>query len=421
MKKITITFILTACFGLFAGALSASNPDAHFEFLRKVFNQHEKNMEEFLRYETEAFMKMYPDDTHIPEASYLLAEIYLEDGDEDEAFAQSVKTLFLYPNSNIHSTIVGTVHKIITDRGSYKDMADTISSVIDGDFKGGSMADRAYRYIRFLHAINIKKLYDWTLAEAYDFTARYKEDDRTEQVQRWIADTWYDLGKEGAAVNGYLKYEELYPGSRNLPYVMIKRANIINKELKESEKAIELLINVVEKYPGTDYAATAMYDRATIKQERLNDYEGAIEDFRASVKMKPQHPHAVDALMEIARIQEKEMKAYKTAIKVYDEIIDGYPVDIRGVEALKESADISEKLDDYKGAADRLAKIATQFPDYEDAPRMAFKAADIARGKMKNLSLAIEYLEILTTQFPDSEASRDAQKEIAKLKEKLNK
>ncbi len=201
---------------------------------------------------------------------------------------------------------------------------------------------------------------------------------------------------------------------------MIKRAGILDKEMKLPGDAITLLTQVVDKYPNTDYAATALYDRAEIKASRNGDFEGAVTDFRELVKMQPQHVKAVDALLEIARIQERRMKALKAAVSVYDEVIQGYPIDIRGIDALKESAEIALKLDDFKDAADRFAKIATQYPDYADAPKMVFKASEIAAGKLKNLHQAIEYLQIVVDKYPDTDAARQAQKDITKMKEKLN-
>jgi len=420
MKRIAIMLAGLACL-MMSGNVFAANADENFEFLRTVFNKHENHMGDYLVQEIDAFMKIYPENKHATEASHLLAQVYLEMNDEDLSFAQLMKTLYLYPNSSNHVAVVGDVHKIIAEERRYRDKEDFIATIADGEFKDNSRGENYYAYLKFLHDLDEDNLYDWTLGEMYDFIGKYPSDAHAEEVQRWIADTWYAQGDENAAVNGYLKYEELYPDSKDLPYVMINRAKIMNRDLKQPGDAIALLTRVVEEFPGTDYAATALYDRGTIKADRNDNYEGAIEDYRALVKMKPQHVKAVDALMEIARIQERKMKAYRSAIKVYDEIIENYPVDIRGVEALQESAELAMKLDDYLDAANRYAKIATQYPDYEDAPKMAFKAADIAKGKLKDLHKAIDFLQLIVTDFPDSEASRKAQKEIDDLKKKLNK
>ncbi len=411
--------VLAVVFGLSLAA-TAAGPDENFDYLRNIFNKHEKKMGEFLIREIKSYMAIYPDHEKAPEASRLLAEVYTEMRDEDLAFAQLAKTLFLFPNSTVHSTAVSDIHKIIANSSRYKDKMDYIAGIIDGTFKSGSMADKYYSYIDFLHEVALKSLNDWTLDEYYYFISEFHGDDRVEKVQRWISDTYYEKGNETAAVNGYEKYEQLYPKSEHLPYVMIKRAGILDKEMKLPGDAITLLTQVVDKYPNTDYAATALYDRAEIKANRNNDFEGAVTDFRELVKMQPQHVKAVDALLEIARIQERRMKALKAAVSVYDEVIQGYPIDIRGIDALKESAEIALKLDDFKDAADRFAKIATQYPDYADAPKMVFKASEIAAGKLKNLHQAIEYLQIVVDKYPDTDAARQAQKDITKMKEKLN-
>lgn len=420
MKKTVLIMAGLICM-ITAGNILAANASENFEFLRKVFNKHQDHMGDYLVHEIKAFMKTYPDNEQIAEASYLLAQVYLEMNEEDKSFAQLMKTLYLYPNGGNHVTVVGDVHKIITDEKRYREKEEFISGIADGEFRDDSKSENYYNYLVFLHELDEDNLYDWTLDEMYHFIESFASNEHSEEIQRWIADTWYARGDENAAVNGYLKYEELYPKSKDLPYVMIKRAKIMNRDLKQPGDAIALLTEVIEKYPETDYAATALYDRGMIKEERNDDYEGAIQDYRSLVQMKPQNNNAVDALMEIARIREKKMKAYRSAIKVYDEVINDYPVDIRGVQALQESAELAMKLDDYLDAANRYAKIATQYPDYKEAPKMAFKAADIARGKLKDLHKAIEYLQLVVTNFPDTEASRDAQKKISDLQEKLNK
>jgi len=400
---------------------SAYTADSYFEYVKSVYNQHEKELSGFLAAELETFMRLFPQDDHAAEASYLLAQVYLERGKEHRALAALFKTLYLYPGSDVHPSAVEAAHKIIFRNRGYKDKKEELARIIDGDFAGGGLADRRYRYVAFLYGLDQSKLYDWLLVEFGDFVTRFKDDARSEEIQLWIADTYAAKGKAEAAVASYLKYERLYPDSDKLPGVKYHRATILSEKIKDFERAAEVLTDVVENHSGSDHAAAAVYARARIKASRFKDYDGAIADYRRLVTDRPQHDKAVEALLAIAALNAEKLKAYRTAIGVYVEIVDNYPGDNRGIKALEESAKIYlDRLKDPLAAAAQHARIATQFPAYGEAARALYKAAEICEKKQKDYDKAIEYYQLITTMFPDSKLAHKAREKITKIVEKMD-
>ena len=420
MLRLTIISLVFLVFSFGSVAIFGADTDeTYFEFLKTTYNKHDKKLRDFLKEELHLFLELYPKSEFVGEASYLLAEAYLDSRDENEAFAVLMKTLFLYPDGGVCTAVSAEAQRIVATNSSYKKKQEELRKIISGEFENGSFEDRYYRYIKFLRELNDKKLFDWTLDEYYYFIERFEDDDRIEQIHRWVADMYASKGDAEAAVAGYQKYEKLFPVDKNLPYVLINRANVLNEELKEYALASSLLTQVIEDYPDTKYASTAVYSRAGIKADRLRDYNGAIADYRQLLANHPQHEKAVDALFKIADLNSRRLKAYRAAIDTYNEVVEKYPDSPRGVEALKKSAELYMKIDDYFSAAKQYARVAEEYPENEDAPALLYEAGDIALGKMKDYQQAKDYYSRLVEQYPTSDYTAKARQKVERINDKL--
>jgi len=415
--KISLVLIILALGSV--AVYGADTDETYFEFLKTTFNKHDKKLNDFLKAELHLFLELYPTSEFVGEASYLLAQTYLDRRDENEAFAILMKTMYLYPDGAMRTAVTAEVQRIVATNGSYKKQQEELRKIINGEFENGAVEDRYYRYLKFLRLLNDKKLCDFTLDEYYYFIKRFDDDDRIEQIHRWVADMYASRGDAVAAVAGYQKYEKLFPVNKNLPYVIINRANVLNEELKEYALASSLLTQVIENYPDTKYASTAMYSRAGIKADRLRDYSGAIADYRQLLTKHPRHEKAVDALFEIAKLNADRLKAFRAAIDTYNEVVEKYPDSPRGVEALKNSAELYLKIDDYFSAAKQYARVAEVYPEHEEAPAMLYQAGDIALGKMKDYQQAKDFYSRVAEEYPASAYAVKARQKVVKINEKL--
>ncbi len=68
---------------------SAYTADSYFEYVKSVYDQHEKKLSGFLVAELQTFVRMFPQDDHAAEASYLLAQVYLERGKDTGRWRRS--------------------------------------------------------------------------------------------------------------------------------------------------------------------------------------------------------------------------------------------------------------------------------------------------------------------------------------------
>ncbi|MFZ5979559.1 MAG: tetratricopeptide repeat protein [Candidatus Zixiibacteriota bacterium] len=417
-RLIKFGFLLTA---LFLGAVvtvGAADDETYFDFLKATYNKHDKKLHGYLQSELKVFLGQYPESDFAPEASYLLARTYSDVNDDHESLAMLLKTMYLYPNSEIHTAAVAEAHRIIAANSAYKDRVAELNQIVDGNFEGGEAADRHYRYLSFLNRLDQKKLYDWMLEEYYDFTVHFKNDSRVEKIERWIAGVYAAKGDALAAVAGYQKYEKLFPVNKNLPYVIINRAEVLDSELREYALAKSLLTQVIDNYPKTEFSSSALYARAKIKTERFKDYSGAIADYRQLIADNPKDEKAVDALFQIADIDVRRLKAYRAAIDVYNEVVEAYPGNPRGVEALKESADLYGKLKDPYTSATQYARVAELYPDHPEAAQWLYYAGEVTMSRLKEYQQAKSYYEKVVAKYPGTEYAGKAQQRIIQINKK---
>lgn len=419
MKKLfPIWLVLLISFALTASA-QVNSDDALFGFLKDSYNKHDKKLRNFLILELDGYIRQFPESGHLAEATYYLAKVHVERGKEIQGFAMLLKMLNLYPNSPMHSKVVEEAHVLVADEKKLRKRQDWLAPIINGIFLEDERANRHYRYLEFLYELNQSSLYDYMLAEYYDFLANYKDDDRTERINRWIAEIYGFKKKYKAAEAGYAKYERLFPASPQLPDVQTKRADLLYRKLKEYDRALMILSEIIDNNVKTDYAAAALFLRAEIKSDKKKDYNGAVSDYRQLITDQPNYIKAVDALFEMADLQSGKLKASLTAIEVYNEIVDSYPDSKRGVEALKLSAKIYLKVKDASSAAEQYSKVAEKYSNHKEAPEMLLKAAGLCEGKLKNYERAIGYYQDIVDNYPEAKQAVKARKKILKLEEKL--
>ncbi|MDD3732857.1 MAG: hypothetical protein PHU88_10840, partial [candidate division Zixibacteria bacterium] len=189
----------------------ADDSETYFDFLKATYNRHDRQLNDFLKAEFELFIAFYPESEFVPEASYLLAQTFLERKAEHEGFALLMKALYLYPDNPVRTSVVAEAQRIVATNSSYKRQQGELRKIIDGEFPGGEMAERFYRYLKFLRELDDRKLYGWTLGEYYEFIERFRDDSRVEQIHRWLGDIYASMGEAQAAVAAYQKYEKLFP------------------------------------------------------------------------------------------------------------------------------------------------------------------------------------------------------------------
>jgi len=417
-KNLTFGLILwvwlsTGC-GSPAGAAAG---DYHFDHIKETYQLHDDKLYDYVLKELDQFARLYPDYHNMAEVYLLMGRVQEEDKHIHLALASYLKSLMLFPDDPSARTAADNALRIIVDKDRYKDRIEFIRAKVQNRSDDGK-ADNAFAYVELLDSIKHSKLNERCLAEYYDYLVHFNHDNRAEEVQIWLGDTYADIGQPQAAVASYLKFEKLFPVSFQLPSVRYRRAVLINDKLDDPAGAGEILESVVEEFPDSKSAAFALYKRAEIYYDQ-KEYNKAVASYDQLAENYPDHQLAIDALFKAADIQFKKLRAWQTTVDTYEKIVQWFPKKPKSADAMEEMGNIYlTKFKDYDKAAETYSHFAEQYPAHKKAPELLFKAADLAEEQLQDFNRAVKYYRQVIDIFPDSENSRKAARKIESIEER---
>ena len=115
-------------------------------------------------------------------------------------------------------------------------------------------------------------------------------------------------------------------------------------------------------------------------------------------------------------IQESKLKERKEAIQTYQRVYETYSDSTdEAIEALHRSANLYEKSKQFEDAIKQHMTVNSRYPKTDGSLKSLNKSADIYDKKLDNKEKAIEILNMLITDFPDSRDAKKAQSRIKKL------
>lgn len=197
-----------------------------------------------------------------------------------------------------------------------------------------------------------------------------------DELQRGIID--YNAGQYGvaqAALDRYLQGSPADEGTALYYYGLVER------ELGETEDAIERWSNLIEKYPDHTFAADAWEQKGYTQWAFLEQYPAAVETLLGFAEANPQHPRAAEFLFDAGLISERDQKLEQAA-EIWDRLARGYPADERSARALFLMGVVLYRLESYAGAADAFSRslTASVLPADRAAAQMWFGKCQKALG-----------------------------------------
>ena len=118
----------------------------------------------------------------------------------------------------------------------------------------------------------------------------------------------------------------------------------------------------------------------------------------------------------MGEIQESKLKERKEAIQTYQRVYSTYPDSSeQAIEALLRSGNLYQKSKQYEEAITQYMIVNSKYPKTPGSLKSLNKCADIYEKRMDDKDKAIEVLNLVTTDFPDSRDAKKAQRRIKKL------
>jgi TolA-binding protein len=121
-------------------------------------------------------------------------------------------------------------------------------------------------------------------------------------------------------------------------------------------------------------------------------------------------------LLRIGEIQATKLKLKEEAISTYNRIASEYPDStMQATEAHQRAGKLYENGKEYEKAIDQYMAIHENYPGTEGALENLGKCAVIYDKKLKQKDKAIEILNTIIKEFPESKNAKRAAKRIKKL------
>jgi TolA-binding protein len=120
--------------------------------------------------------------------------------------------------------------------------------------------------------------------------------------------------------------------------------------------------------------------------------------------------------MRAGEIQADKLKQRDVAIATYNRLATEYTDDtVNATEALQRAGKLYEKNKAFQEAVNQYMKVHEKYPGTEGALESLEKSAKLYEKKLKRNDQAIEVLNIIVAEFPDTKNSKKAEKKIKKL------
>jgi tetratricopeptide (TPR) repeat protein len=309
---------------------------------KKLASLRQKEQESFLKAADyyRKFMETFPEDSQVPEMTYMRAEALFDGGDYAAAISDYEKTAYQYDHSK-YGADAGYAAIIAYDKHA-GELQDTYGE--DSPQLSEWRAQTVDSQLRFVSAYGEDKRSGAVLAKASEELFALKRYEKALEVATSvvsqpgaidkklnktaygvIAHSQYELGNYSAAEAGYKNQLRYIPkGDKEYDIVIERVATTAYKQGDEAlqandvNKAIEHFLRIKQIAPTSDARVAAQYDAAT-HMMTLGQWKQALNELRELRREFPDHELSKDVTQKIAYAYEQDQQ-WNQAADEYDSI-----------------------------------------------------------------------------------------------------
>jgi TolA-binding protein len=358
---------------------------------------------------------------NIPEANYLLALIYYQNG--DLFIAESTIERLIRSSAPPQEArqkaelLLGTIQ---LEQDQNTQSAQTFEAMIQDTAR--LLRDQAY--LRAGFANFRKRKYDFAIRSFQSLYDNYPNSDLNEYGLFYLVETYLKLKKNRLAIEKNRELESRFPKSRFLENTIFDVAKILYQD-QAYNQALREFKNFLKLFPGSNSEAEALF-LCALSAIKTNDEENAEQLLQTLLDNYPAFTYSPEAYYQIGKIQLAN-KNFVSAKKNFTRINSGrfYPYSLKGIGDINFSlAKYDSATEFYQAAESSLIHIsalpagtglfsegATQLSDDTLLTDIRFALATtfLKMGKYHN------YIEMLNTyliKYPQSYNAADLQFEI---------
>lgn len=404
--------------------------DAHYDFLKELHSEESKKsgkilgrlglsskgLSEYKRKEYNLYLDSYFPNASSDRVQMFLFELNIKQEEWAEAGMNLLKFVYLFPQSPIYKKVIDRGYNLLQEEKYYSSNRDKLLKLLSDAPKSGKIYKRYHQLLSEVYLINDKKLTKLFIKECWSFLHLYPNRSQCSAVMMWLAKLEKEASNFHPAVMIYEKLMNLYPASKDYSDALYQIARIQQEEFNEYNEATVSFRKFLKMFPEHKYVAWAQYRIATMADKNFDDWSTAVKEYEVLADKYPNFKHTITSLLRMGAIQDSKLKERKEAIKTYQRVFSTYPDSTEeSIEALHRSANLYVKSKQFEDAVKQHEIVISKYPKTNGCLESLNKCADIYEKKMDNKEKAIEVLNMVTTNFPDSRDAKKAQRRIKKL------
>ena len=329
-----------------------------------------------------------------------------------------LKFVYLYPDSPLRGPVIENGSQFVQKEDYYKSNREKLLSLLQGAPESEETHDRYSEFLSTVHFLKDSKLSSIFIWEAWEYLALYSELSRATTVLIWLAEVEYTNSAHHTALMIYEKLMSLYPTSPDLATALYQTGTLQQEQFGEFEEATTTFRQFLEQFPEDSLVLDAQYRIATIADKNLKDWTAAVEEYEKLVTQHSTSIHAIPSLLRIGEIQASKLKQREEAITTYNRMVSEYPDStVQATEALQRAGELYEKSKEYAKAVDQYMVLHEKYPGTDGALAGLEKCATLYEKRLKMRDKAVEVLNLIVEEFPDSKNAKKAEKRLQKLKD----
>ncbi|WP_069130026.1 tetratricopeptide repeat protein [Rhodohalobacter halophilus] len=226
-----------------------------------------------------------------------------------------------------------------------------------------------------------------------------------------VANSHYRMNQNFEAVSQFRRVLRIYPYSTlreqaqyNIAYIYLNTGNY--------DQAIEEFRTVINRYPGTEWAARAQYNIGD-SYYNAGQYDQAISAYRQVLEDYPRSSYIIEAIngIQFAQLSAGEED---TSTDVLEDFLADNPTSSTADRLRFRQAENMMQSGDYEAAVDEFRQYLRITNNTELVPEAYMNMAD-AYERVNNRVAAIEALETLVNDYPNSDQTAGALSELGRL------
>ena len=404
--------------------------DAHYDFLKDLHNEESKNsgkilgrlglsskgLSDYKRKEYNLYLDSYFPDASSDRVLMFLFELNIYKEEWAEAEINMLKFVYLFPQSDIYKKVIDRGYTLLQEEKYYSSNRDKLIKLINDAPKSGKIYKRYHQLLSEVYDLKDKKITDLFIQESWNYLHLYPNRSQCSSVMMWLAKLEQEASNFHPAVMVYEKLMNLYPASKDYSDALYQVARLQQEEFNEYNEATVSFRKFLKMFPNHKYVAYAQYRIATMADKNFDDWSTAVKEYEVLANKYPNFKHTITSLLRMGSIQESKLKERKEAIQTYQRVFSTYPDSSEeSIEALHRSANLYVKSKQFEDAVKQHMTVIKKYPKTDGSLKSLSKCADIYEKKMDNKEKAIEVLNMVSTDFPDSRDAKKAQRRIRKL------